>query len=362
MQPNSLASMKPSPEEAQKVLEAFWINVSHGRMVKTMSMLQTHPWILQQRVPEKLSAWKGMPFLQAAIHLIQPDLVAYGISHGAPLEHKCPKGNTALQSLIASLVDSASFIQAPKDNPLYPLIGKFIDADANCCVLNASTENPLWFDARHFPIDIVEKLIQAGSPIEFGEIDRRSGLAIVLSCGLMSDQATMLVRNGADVNFYHPILIETSPLAYALDYENMAMAEFLCENGTNIHFQDNSMRGFLHVAKNPSAVAWLMARGLNLEAKDNAGTTPLLHALKGLIFSLKEDSEYGRNLHQEVARTMISAGANVHAKTFDNASLTAAEIITAHKDRVPDLYNVLLAVNAREAAAQTIKEIARMAP
>lgn len=361
MQAKNPAIVKPSPEEAQEILEAFWMHVSHGHAIKSMSMLEVNPWILQERVPGKLSAWQGMPFLQTAIHLLQPELVTYGISHGAPLEDKCPKGNTALQSLIKSVVDSSD-IQVPEKNQLYPLIGKLMDAGARCDLLSPHTQQPLWLQAAHLPIEIFEKFIKAGSPCDFIDVYKASGVAILIGFGNMSDKATMLILNGADVNLCNPKSIASAPLSSALDNNDSAMVELLLQHGADIQLKDDFERSFLHVAENQSTVQWLVAKGLDMEAKDVLGNTPLLHVLHCMAEAIKEGETSTIKEHERVAQAMILAGTNVHAKGFATTSLSASEFIAEHQEKAPDLYNVLLALTAREVARQTIKDIARMAP
>lgn len=359
-----MPAKKPLSADEQATLALFWERASYDRLPESMSLLQANPWILHERLPVTLPACEGMPFLHAAIFLGQRELAVYGVKHGAPLEDRCPKGNTALQAL--ALSHPISYFGRPFNNTSEihhrALIDRMIAAGARLDVVNALDHKPLWFQVSRFEsLEMVEKYILGGSPLNFLDEHNTSGLAELIGRREMA-MAALLLRHGADANLMHPEELQKSPLGCALNKQNFEMAELLVAHGADVHAKDHLGLGHVFYAYGPETVSWLSARGVDMQAQDNLGRTPLLRTLYRLHKAFIDNVKITQKNEEKIAIAMIAGGASVHAKPPEDGSITAGEIITAYQDRAPDLYNALLAINAREVAMQALSEMGLSTP
>ena len=101
-------------------------------------------------------------------------------------------------------------------------------------------------------------------------------------------------------------MLET-PLRFAIENGDLAVAEVLIKAGANVDARDHIGQTPLHIAQSAEAVDILVEANASIEAKDNLGRTPL-HYLK----------------IPEAVKALIDRRANVHIK--DNKGRTPIQI------------------------------------
>jgi ankyrin repeat protein len=92
-----------------------------------------------------------------------------------------------------------------------------------------------------------------------------------------------LLKQGAPINYVHPIMFGWTPLIVAISYENkpMAISRYLVEAGADVNIADEYGRTpLMHLVDRDddgddavSMLKMLIAYGANVEARDKFGTT-----------------------------------------------------------------------------------------
>lgn len=348
---------KPSKAKAQEILRQFWDLIEVDKMDEAMPILSANLWLLKERLTKAaLATHAHKPFLHAAFEMGNLELATFGLTHGAPLEDRCPDGNTALMALL----NCRAIKRGPRVQEYAQLIDVMVDAGARCDAFSIKTGYPVWLQATRQSLKTFEKLLDRGSSVDCMGADGLSGLSILISLDDMKDKATLLIKKGADVNLVYAKAIEKSPLACALEASDTDMADLLLAHGADIHLKDRFGRGLLHHAKTEHAVKWLAGEGLELESKDVFGQTPLMHVLIKLDASWNDVENL--DILQHVAGSLLMAGADPDTKDHQETSLSASEFIVANKKDLPDLHNMLISLNARKVAMQALAEMAAPAP
>lgn len=337
------------PVNAETIVKHFWKVVCQNEPNSERALLNDHPWILKERARKEPQSKEYLPFVRMALHLDAPDLAAYAVDHGAPLEDTDPMGWTALHSVLAWLKVTAPL---NKEN-FTPLIDKMIARGARCDSLSNAGE-PLWYTAMDMAMPVFKKLIEKGSPLDFIDTDGCSGLSYAI-CQAPLEKVAFLIESGANVNLFEQRAMTHAPLLCAFHRQAPEIADLLLQSGARLDLKDGFGRTFLHHAQSPQAVSWLIENGLDLEAKDVFGRTPLLHLINRI--TQKPDPAFSTKAMQNVAKAMILAGANLETRDRQDTSLSARDVIVSHPDRMMDLNNMLRSMVARQVARQAMIEM-----
>lgn len=138
--------------------------------------------------------------------------------------------------------------------------------------------------------------------------------ALMLACRKGSlEMVRLLLGRGAQPNRRLPSDGQAA-IHYAAWHINQDLLELLGRHGADLHQVDQLRRSALHiVATHPHGAAvalWLCEVGLDIDAQDSQGRTPLMHAvLKG---------------HADIEAALLARGANPYLR--DRGELTALQL------------------------------------
>lgn len=335
--------------QAQEMLKEVWSLICRDQTEEVIERLKAHPWLMSERAPKDVIEREGLPFLHAAFLLLKPELAAFGIAHGAPMEDRCPLGHSALSALL-----SCHSMKYGKDIEQYrQLVAPMLAAGARLDNID-NAERPVWLEALNQPMDLWKTLIDKDTPLDFMLPDGHSGLALMAGRPQDKEKVMHLLRFGADVNLVDRKDIGKTPLMRALLIRNTALADFLFENGANVHMKDGLKRGFLHHVYDKTSATWLIKNGIEVDAVDAHGKTPLLHALRAIATKSALNAKGGL---EHSAMAMIVAGADLDARDYQDTSPSAREIIESSPKAFGALNHMLRSMDARKVAMASLAEI-----
>lgn len=165
------------------------------------------------------------------------------------------------------------------------------------------------------------------------------------------------ITAGADTNM-HSGQCDSHALHVALRYGDTNMADLLVAHGADPRLVDDHRNTFLHSTKNnATAVRWLVNQGVDLEARNAWGETPLIYATRNIARS------DGPNYDHVIA--LMAAGANLDAQDHQGQDIgaTPREWLTLEADEAngarayQDLMITYRAMEARQTAHKILGEI-----
>lgn len=350
---NTQAPVEHPKPVSHEILRAFWNFVQTSHMDKAMTLLEANPGIVLEPVPA-YQAYGTQLFLNVAFKLPHSEFAAFGVAHGAPLEGRGHDGETAMHALFAI----NGLASDEKAEGFRHLIEPMLSMGAQTHATNRRG-NPVWFEAFDQPFDVWKKLLPNSHSLDFFNNTKNSSLSAFARDSKLNDKAKWLIDKGVNVNAFIPDALDSAPLMSALANQNHEMADYLFAHGANIHLKDEDGQGFLHLANKTTTVEWLVNHCIDIDSRDTAGNTPLLRVLKS--------TDGDTNIHrlqekQDVAIALIRAGADLNARTGLDKAPSAKKMITSKKTKLPDLYTILLAFNARQVAMQSLNEMDAPAP
>ncbi len=150
---------------------------------------------------------------------------------------------------------------------------------------------PLHFAASP---EIASLLLRAGADVHARDCDADTSLHGTMTVEL----ASLLVEHGADINAVDDI--GYTPLSYAIDNDNLIMAQFYLQHGALPMPVGERDQTALHGVQSPGMVDFLLQTGIPIDLPDEYGDTPLHCAAQ-------EGSE-------EVVASLLAHGASIEAK------------------------------------------------
>ena len=275
----------------------------------------------------------GLTLLHLAASADTPEFIIELASKGANIEVRDKDGNTALHT--------AATVNKPKN------IAELIKTGADTGAKNNQDMTPLHIAAMTGTVEATVALLEAGADVE-ARSNGNTALHLASLKGTL-DIVVALLEAGASVS------AETNkgatPLAIAIQKNNMEVAELLRKAGVKENHEDILLSRFdevgindpldnkgttrLHLAlirDTPEAIAQLVKMGANLESRSADGSTPLHLAVASdnarIVSALLEagaDTETKSSdgltaLHYaagtgnvDIARMLLKAGADVGA-------------------------------------------------
>ena len=264
------------------------------------------------RKPHPRGRYRGETDLYIAASLNLPVLTRSLIAQGAEVNVKGNDGNTPLH--IAVRADASAMVKVLLEN------GAKVNTKDN------AGRTPLHVAARADASAIIVKvLLRNGAEVNAKGNDGNTPLHIAARADA-SAMVKVLLDNGAEVNAKGND--GNTPLHIAARADASAMVKVLLENGADVNAKDNKGRTLLHVAARADASAMakmLLENGADVNAKDNEGYTPL-HWAAYVGYDYEGEGwgwPYWAVTAKDAAATavvLLENGAEVNAK--DNAGRT----------------------------------------
>ena len=197
---------------------------------------------------------------------------------------------TTLQKMLAQ-VEALEHLHHAAANGEIERVKLLISEGADVNVKNNDGQTPLHYAARRGHKEIVEVLLAHGADVNIGANYNQTAAEFAMRSN-HREIVQLLVSKGADI----------SPLHFALYMKDEAKARRLIESGADVNRRtpygttplDRAVgAGFKDI------VELLIAKGANVNAKDNWDWTPLHSAVYG---------------HKDIVELLIAKGANVKAR------------------------------------------------
>jgi ankyrin repeat protein len=155
-------------------------------------------------------------------------------------------------------------------------------------------------------------LVDAGADVNLTTESERWPPLLQACCLGKTDIATFLIDKGANVNWKdHSHHEQRTPLALAIQYNNVELARYLLKNGADPNQtteDENTPLLFATTWNSYEMVPILLEAGANVNQGDYDGFTPLMIACV--------------DGHLETIQILLKAGADVQAKAFLNYERT----------------------------------------
>lgn len=196
----------------------------------------------------------------------------------------------------------------------YGTVKMLLDSGANVNVKEHSHEGgfggwgwyPLHLALRNEDRDMIRLLIDHGADVNAVRTDGWTPLYTAAYHG-QPDMIALLISKGANVRVGN-----SEPLRIALSQNKLEAAKVMLEHGADVNGRDGAGRTALELASGDdiSAVKLLIEKNAKVNLADNEGKTPLFEAAYA-----------GR---VDIAKLLISKGANVNARTKADMSILQA--------------------------------------
>ena len=135
-------------------------------------------------------------------------------------------------------------------------------------------------------------LILNGADVDFTINNNMSPLDYAIKYD-KSDLIKVFINNGANINQKNVADLDFTPLTYALrNNKEGYLINYLNENGADLFYKNKDKKTSLMIAakynNNIDVIKFLLMKGLNVNAKDNFGKTPLFYAVENDLDNKKE--------------------------------------------------------------------------
>lgn len=196
------------------------------------------------------------------------DVVTFLLDHGASITERDYFGNTPF--LAAAGSGNAE------------LVTYFLDRGFDINQQDLQGRSALHMAAFRGNAAMIKLLADRGADLQARDIDSMSVLCGAAYSG-RSDAVAHLLDLGADVN-EAPTSYGHTPLFAAIYRNRVDVARLLMEKGANLEYRNEERATAMHLAAErgtPEIAQLLLDAGMNVDALDGFGGTPLLHAMRG---------------------------------------------------------------------------------
>lgn len=353
-----------------EVCAAFTQSLMDNDIDQAMVMLTEHPWLALEDAPSLENirdSFKNRPYLHVAIFLGSEALINAMLDLGAPLERWDSERMTAL---------FVTMHKGPEDFALRERIAwNLVHRGARCDARHSSGLSLAYANQGNYSDKLFHHVVAHGAQLT-GQIGGTTFLArqvqntyrhnrglnsVMCEDGsrthheaLQHHRLRLRIEAGADLRHKGQSLSEHC-LAKPLEYNDLDMADLMVVHGADPLAKDDQGHNFLHWFRlEPTAVRWLVSKGVELEAQNIWGETPIMRQMENLVF--KQSAGSGVDYSPVIA--LMTAGADLDAIDTQGPGqrMTARAWIEAEKDEV-DLQNAYRALQARQTAVGVIKSI-----
>lgn len=280
--PSPTATTRPGVSATRKLKIAFTEHLLSGETPEALEMLEINPWLateISPRYKNFLSDVELRPYLHVVAHLGMPELVEAMLAKGAHLEEWGPQRRTALLALASDATPGG-----------VDLMRMYVERGSRCDVVDEAGRSIAYMSFDVVPADLFRTFVERGAPLNVLRAGVHTGMPAhpaaemlqhvyastregAVEAGLRAFK--LRVEAGADVVKCHG-LPEDYPLAIALSKGDISTAEYLVSRGADVAVADGHGKTILHrMTLSESAVEFLLKHGLNVDARDAWGQTPL---------------------------------------------------------------------------------------
>lgn len=220
-------------------------------------------------------------------------------------------------------------------SPLYKQI-KFY----NDCAYHRSDHGTVSLDeCQNNYLQIIEVLLDNGAQLNEAAFNTRHVpiLELLVKAGLDIEKPN---RSGESLLFYQTQYMFKHNSHDRSDLDTKAF-EYLISIGANIHVKDKQEKSLLHVARFSETIASLVAKGLDVNAQDKFGNTPIFYRVKDLDepMPVKTLMESGADLNITNAKGQTVLEFMLLAKNYPNKNnKNAAYLLKKGASVNPNIY------------------------
>lgn len=342
-------------EDAKKSIgEDFAKTLVANDIDQAMAMLQTHPWLALRDMPG--APFFNQPCLHVAISMGSEPLINAMLDMGAPLERWDGERMTAL---------FMTMHKGPKDNALRESIAwNLIERGARCDARHSSGLSLAYANNGNCSNKLFHHVVNHGAVLN-GQVNGTSLLSRQI-LATYPDNVTNADRNELETTLRHRLRLRIEAgadldhgnqplnkhcLAKPLEHNDLDMANFMMENGADPLAKDNLGHNLLHWLRlQPTAVRWLMEKGVDLDAKNKWGETPIMRQLENTA------TANGQDYTAVIVLMTVGANLDVVDAQGPGVSMGPRAWIEAEKDAV-DLQHAYRATQARSLARRVLSDI-----
>ncbi|WP_419198881.1 ankyrin repeat domain-containing protein [Wolbachia endosymbiont of Rhagoletis cingulata] len=211
----------------------------------------------------------------------------------------------------------------------WSIVRLLLDKGANIDAQDKEDQTLLHFAASGNNLDMIQFLLDRGANIEVQDDFGYTPILYAAQSGKW-DVVKLLISNGAKFN--NETTVQGTPLHFAVQEANLNMVRFLLDEGADIESQDKDNKKPLHLAVDAnrlSVVKLLLDRGANVNVTDMYGKTPLDLATEEDVIEVLEKARLDQGLlinardgNLDKVKDLIARGANLETKdNNDNTTL-----------------------------------------
>jgi|GEM_PF-6840273 len=201
------------------------------------------------------------------------------------------------QENIATMLHNA--IQAGN----YPMVCSLVEGGADVHIKTRDGTSMLHLAAAQNSSDIIALLVDAGIEVNITDSHGRTPLQLAAERGQM-DNVKYLLAHGAKPDYGKTDSRFPNALQTAVKNKNIELVKLFIEHGANVHVKTRDGFSMLHLAvagkNNNEIISLLLDAGVEVDAPDSQGNTPLFWAVeRALMPNIELLMAHGANMYKE---------------------------------------------------------------